>query len=288
MKDIILTLEQVVVEVVELVVWTLVMMELVQQEVLMCYSALAPLVHVAMVAEEPEALELAVEYERSTMKIHYGCSGVITTVVPRDRRRRIEECHDRYVGVAIIVTCAECPSEALMASTLMASALCYHCRSSVINVHREEELNENFFKELSHVQEIHANCKVLLRTHHQRAGLELMDMMVVYQEGAYERLCRWVQAECRKLGDTDNPEVSELSKTAVHYLKEKSVLFKYCAEQFPVNFPLNEIGQEQLASISREHDTAALQQYGGVVGLSNLLKTNPEKGIHGDDADLLK
>ncbi|XP_027353594.1 calcium-transporting ATPase 8, plasma membrane-type-like [Abrus precatorius] len=48
------------------------------------------------------------------------------------------------------------------------------------------------------------------------------------------------------------------------------------------------IGQEQLASISREHDTAALQQYGGVAGISNLLKTNLEKGIHGDDADLLK
>jgi conserved oligomeric Golgi complex subunit 6 len=25
----------------------------------------------------------------------------------------------------------------------------------------------------------------------QRAGLELMDMMSVYQEGAYERLCRY-------------------------------------------------------------------------------------------------
>ncbi|KAK7329119.1 hypothetical protein VNO77_23265 [Canavalia gladiata] len=48
------------------------------------------------------------------------------------------------------------------------------------------------------------------------------------------------------------------------------------------------IGQEQLASISREHDTAALQQYGGVVGISNLLKTNLENGIHGDDSDLLK
>ncbi|KAJ1439835.1 P-type ATPase [Sesbania bispinosa] len=46
------------------------------------------------------------------------------------------------------------------------------------------------------------------------------------------------------------------------------------------------IGQEQLASISREHDAAALQQYGGVAGISNLLKTNLEKGIHGDDADL--
>jgi hypothetical protein len=42
---------------------------------------------------------------------------------------------------------------------------------------------------------------------------------------------RWVQAECRKLGDTDNPEVGELLKTAVRYLRERSVLFKYCAEE---------------------------------------------------------
>lgn len=32
---------------------------------------------------------------------------------------------------------------------------------------REEDLSENFFKALTRVQEIHANCKVLLRTHHQ-------------------------------------------------------------------------------------------------------------------------
>ncbi|KAG5524500.1 hypothetical protein RHGRI_031234 [Rhododendron griersonianum] len=83
----------------------------------------------------------------------------------------------------------------------------YQLSNEEINALREEDLNENFFKALSHVQEIHANCKVLLRTHHQviscgnitwnspegpsqRAGLELMDMMAVYQEGAYERLCR--------------------------------------------------------------------------------------------------
>ncbi|GLT81017.1 hypothetical protein SLA2020_524250 [Shorea laevis] len=84
-----------------------------------------------------------------------------------------------------------------------------------INALKDEDLNENFFKALSHVQEIHANCKVLLRTHHQHAGLELMDMMAMYQEGAYECLCRWVQAECRKLGDSDNPEVGELLKTAI-------------------------------------------------------------------------
>eukprot|EP00249_Psilotum_nudum_P015509 c25364_g1_i1 orf=478-2589(+) len=96
---------------------------------------------------------------------------------------------------------------------------------------REDELNENFFKALSRVQEIHASCKILLRTHHQRAGLELMDMMAVYQEGAYERLCRWVQAECRNLGDNDMPEVSDLLRAAARCLNERPVLFKYCAEE---------------------------------------------------------
>lgn len=66
----------------------------------------------------------------------------------------------------------------------------YQLSNEEINALKEEELNENFFKALSHVKEIHANCKILLKTHHQRAGLELMDMMAMYQEGAYERLCR--------------------------------------------------------------------------------------------------
>nr|ATB19479.1 putative COG7 [Hesperocyparis arizonica] len=107
----------------------------------------------------------------------------------------------------------------------------YQLSPEEVNALREEELNENFFKALARVQEIHNNCKMLLRTHHQRAGLELMDMMAVYQEGAYERLCRWVQAECRNLGDNDTPEVTDLLKTATRCLKERPVLFKYCAEE---------------------------------------------------------
>lgn len=42
---------------------------------------------------------------------------------------------------------------------------------------------------------------------------------------------RWVQGECKKLGDSDNPEVDDLLKTAVRCLKERPVLFKYCAEE---------------------------------------------------------
>lgn len=126
----------------------------------------------------------------------------------------------------------------------------YQLSNDEINALREEDLNENFFKALAHVQEIHANCKVLLRTHHQRAGLELMDMMAVYQEGAYERLCRWVQIECRRLGDVDNPEVGELLKTAVRCLKERPVLFKYCAEEV-ANMRHNALFRRFISALTR-------------------------------------
>ncbi|CAI9759527.1 unnamed protein product [Fraxinus pennsylvanica] len=126
----------------------------------------------------------------------------------------------------------------------------YQLSNDEISALREEDLNENFFKALAHVQEIHANCKVLLRTHHQRAGLELMDMMAVYQEGAYERLCRWVQIECRRLGDVDNPEVGELLKTAVRCLKERPVLFKYSAEEV-ANMRHNALFRRFISALTR-------------------------------------
>ncbi|OIT39545.1 PREDICTED: conserved oligomeric Golgi complex subunit 6 [Nicotiana attenuata] len=126
----------------------------------------------------------------------------------------------------------------------------YQLSPEEINALREEDLDENFFKALAHVQEIHANCKVLLRTHHQRAGLELMDMMAMYQEGAYERLCRWVQTECRRLGDVDNPEVGELLKTAVRCLKERPVLFKYCAEEV-ANMRHNALFRRFISALTR-------------------------------------
>ncbi|KAK6137216.1 hypothetical protein DH2020_029042 [Rehmannia glutinosa] len=118
----------------------------------------------------------------------------------------------------------------------------YQLSNDEINALREEDLSENFFKALAHVHEIHANCK--------RAGLELMDMMAVYQEGAYERLCRWVQAECRRLGDFDNPEVSELLKTAVRCLKARPVLFKYCAEEV-ANMRHNALFRRFISALTR-------------------------------------
>ena len=53
-----------------------------------------------------------------------------------------------------------------------------------------ERITDDFFAALERVRTIHANCRSLLRSHHQRAGLELMEIMSNHQEAAYERLRR--------------------------------------------------------------------------------------------------
>ncbi|GMH16066.1 hypothetical protein Nepgr_017907 [Nepenthes gracilis] len=48
-----------------------------------------------------------------------------------------------------------------------------------------------------------------------------------------------------------------------------------------------EIGLEQLASMTRDHNLSALEQRGGVEGLAGLLKSNLEMGVSGDTTDLI-
>ncbi|KAJ6808296.1 calcium-transporting ATPase 8, plasma membrane-type-like [Iris pallida] len=47
------------------------------------------------------------------------------------------------------------------------------------------------------------------------------------------------------------------------------------------------IGVDQLTALTRDHDVATLQEYGGVKGISTMLKTDLDKGIAGDDSDVL-
>ncbi|WOL06483.1 calcium-transporting ATPase 5, plasma membrane-type [Canna indica] len=47
------------------------------------------------------------------------------------------------------------------------------------------------------------------------------------------------------------------------------------------------ISVDKLTALTREHDFTALKQYGGVKGLSHLLKTNTERGILGDETEIL-
>nr|AWA44663.1 Calcium-transporting ATPase [Saccharum spontaneum] len=47
------------------------------------------------------------------------------------------------------------------------------------------------------------------------------------------------------------------------------------------------IKEEQLTALTRDHNYSGLQQYGGVSGVAHMLKTDTEKGISGDDSDLM-
>lgn len=51
------------------------------------------------------------------------------------------------------------------------------------------------------------------------------------QESAYERLCRWVQQQCRLLVDNDSPELAPHLHRAAAALRARPTLFKYCAEE---------------------------------------------------------
>lgn len=96
---------------------------------------------------------------------------------------------------------------------------------------RDGSLDENFFKALAKVKKIHNNCKVLLRSSQQTAGIEIMESMALQQEAAYERLYRWTQSECRLL-NMESPELNPLLSQAMESLQDRPVLFKYSLDEY--------------------------------------------------------
>ncbi|KAM3228184.1 hypothetical protein ACQJBY_059717 [Aegilops geniculata] len=119
-----------------------------------------------------------------------------------------------------------------------------------------------------------------------------------------ERLRRWRQAALvlnasrrfRYTLDLKKEEEKEHIRRKIRahaQVIRAALLFKEAGEKQNGDTELPEIlprgfgiGEDQLTSMTRDHNYSALQEYGGVKGLTNLLKTNPEKGIHGDEADL--
>ncbi|KAI4335340.1 hypothetical protein L6164_013994 [Bauhinia variegata] len=128
------------------------------------------------------------------------------------------------------------------------------------------------------------------------------------KDASIDRLKRWRQAALvlnasRRFRYTLDLKKEEERKRLLGEIKahiqavRAAYLFKASLSILPPNEtptppPISEgefsIDQEQLASISKDQNITILQQYGGVKGLSDCLKTNLEKGIHGDDEDLVK
>ncbi|KAJ3086103.1 Golgi transport complex subunit 6, partial [Quaeritorhiza haematococci] len=111
------------------------------------------------------------------------------------------------------------------------------------------EVGPTFFQALRHLHQINEDCRALLVTEHQRAGLEIMENMAQYQETAYEKLFRWTQAECRTL-NRESPEVTHLLKEGMKALKQRPVLFQTCVDEIS-NIRRNAIVRSFLDALTR-------------------------------------
>lgn len=126
------------------------------------------------------------------------------------------------------------------------------------------------------------------------------------KDASVERLKRWRQAALvlnasRRFRYTLDLKKEEEKKQLISKIRahaqaiRAAYLFKVAGDQpkgtsteAPTPHGEFGVGPEQLASMTRDHNFTALQQYGGVNGLSGMLKTNLENGVNGDDDDLLK
>eukprot|EP00112_Aurelia_sp_Birch-Aquarium-sp1_P010006 Seg2159.4 transcript_id=Seg2159.4/GoldUCD/mRNA.D3Y31 product="Conserved oligomeric Golgi complex subunit 6" protein_id=Seg2159.4/GoldUCD/D3Y31 len=100
----------------------------------------------------------------------------------------------------------------------------------VLRGSRGVSITEDFFKALERAKKIHQDCKILLRSKQQRAGLEIMETMALYQETAYEKLYRWTQDECRGM-TSDAPDITGALCRAMEALQDRQVLFKYTLDE---------------------------------------------------------
>lgn len=94
-------------------------------------------------------------------------------------------------------------------------------------------IGEEFFKVMEKVKGIHENCKCLLRTSQQRAGLEIMELMAMHLESAYEQLYHWTQAQCRSMS-TDVPGTNPTLRCALKELQQRPILLQYCIDEYSI------------------------------------------------------
>lgn len=94
-------------------------------------------------------------------------------------------------------------------------------------------IDERFFQAIRRVKQIHEDCKALLRTSQQRAGLEIMEAMAMHLETAYEQLYHWAQSQCRlMIGEL--PEMSATLRQALGELRQRPILFQYCIDEYSI------------------------------------------------------
>ena len=96
-----------------------------------------------------------------------------------------------------------------------------------------EGVSDKFFQAVARVKAIHEECKVLLRSSQQRAGLEIMESMAMHLETSYEQLYHWTQGRCRTMNG-EVPDINKNLRRALEELRERPILLQYCVDEYGV------------------------------------------------------
>lgn len=94
-------------------------------------------------------------------------------------------------------------------------------------------VNADFLQALHKLEKIHEDSRALLRSRNQRAGLEALEFAATKREEAYEKVFRFVQAQCGTL-DVDAEEQEEeaaLLRESIRALRARPMLLRFCAEE---------------------------------------------------------
>ncbi|KAG2171296.1 hypothetical protein INT43_002918 [Umbelopsis isabellina] len=111
-------------------------------------------------------------------------------------------------------------------------------------------VDSHFFIALEHLQQVHSDCRLLLMTEHQKAGLDILESLASRQETAFEKLYKWTQRECQTSFNRDFLEISSLMKKATKALKHKPVLFQACLEDM-ANIRRNSVARAFIDALTR-------------------------------------
>ena len=94
-----------------------------------------------------------------------------------------------------------------------------------------DNINDDFFRVLAEVKQVHKDCRVLLGAENQRLGLELMDASSRNLNSAYQKLYRWIQREFKTV-NFENPQIGPVIRRALRALSERPALFQSCLDFF--------------------------------------------------------
>ena len=94
-----------------------------------------------------------------------------------------------------------------------------------------DTVNDDFFRVLTRVKQIHKDCQLLLGAENQRLGLELMESSSRHLNTAYQKLYRWILREFKTI-NFENPQISSIIRRALKALAERPTLFQSCLDFF--------------------------------------------------------